>query len=52
MTADPCFPLRLANGLPFSCRERAAKTCQKSTDLAREAVGYSGVLCGVFIEQH
>jgi len=27
------------NGLPFSCRERAAETYQKANDLARAAVG-------------
>jgi hypothetical protein len=32
------------NGLPFSCRERAAETCQKANDLAREAVGCNGGL--------
>src|SRR3954470_5099294 len=31
------------NGLPFSCRERAASQLQKSEDLAREAVGCNGV---------
>jgi hypothetical protein len=31
------------NGLPFSCRERTAETCQKPTDLGREAVGWNGV---------
>jgi hypothetical protein len=30
--------------LPFSRRERAAKTCQNATDLAREAVGCNGGL--------
>ena len=28
--------------MPFSCRERAAKTSQKATDLARAAVGWNG----------
>jgi len=32
------------NGLGISCRERAAEHLQNATDLAREAVGYSGVL--------
>jgi hypothetical protein len=32
------------NGLPFSCRERTADTCQKANDLAREAVGCNAVL--------
>jgi hypothetical protein len=32
------------NGLLFSCREHAAKTCQKANDLAREAVGCNGGL--------
>jgi hypothetical protein len=31
------------NGLPLSCRERW-NACQNTTDLVREAVGYSGVL--------
>jgi hypothetical protein len=35
-----------SNGLPFSCRERAAATCQKATDLVREVVSYSGLLDG------
>jgi hypothetical protein len=34
------------NELPFSCRERAAETRQKATDLAREAVGWNTVLDG------
>jgi hypothetical protein len=33
-----------ANGLPFSCRKRAATACQKVNDLAREAVSCNGVL--------
>jgi hypothetical protein len=32
------------NGLPFSCRKRAAETCQKAFDLARAAVGWNGGL--------
>jgi hypothetical protein len=43
--------LRLAykgrpNGLAFSCRERAAETCQKANDLAREAVSCNAGLGG------
>src|SRR6266540_6293264 len=32
------------NGLPFSCRERAADHLQKANDLARAAVGWNGGL--------
>jgi hypothetical protein len=38
---------KLPNGLPFSCRERAAETRQKPNDLAREAVGCNGGLGGL-----
>jgi hypothetical protein len=31
------------NGVPFSCRERAADHLQKTNDLAREVVGCNGV---------
>src|SRR5688572_12421986 len=41
----PSLPLAAVQGLPFSCCERAAKTCQKRHDLAREAVGCNGRLC-------
>jgi len=33
-------------GLPFSRRERAGRDCQKTNDLAREAVGCNGVFGG------
>ncbi len=32
------------NGLPFSCRKRAAETCQNANDLVRAAVGCNGGL--------
>jgi hypothetical protein len=31
------------NGLPINCRERAAETHQKASDLAREAVSCNAV---------
>ncbi len=34
------------NGLPFSRRKRATKTCQNAYDLGREAVGWNGVFGG------
>jgi hypothetical protein len=37
-------PLEPPNGLPISCRERAADHPQKTNDLAREAVSCIGVL--------
>jgi hypothetical protein len=39
------------NGLPFSRRERTADALQKANDLAREAVGWNGVLArsGLFL---
>jgi hypothetical protein len=40
----------LPNGLPFSCRERAAETCQKANDLAREAVSWNTVLDGCSVQ--
>ncbi len=36
-----------ANGLAFSCRERAGVELQKANDLAREAVNCNAVLGGV-----
>jgi hypothetical protein len=36
------------NGMPFSCRERAATGCQNTNDLAREAVGCNGIPFGGF----
>jgi hypothetical protein len=33
--------------LPFSCRKRAERSRQKAFDLARAAVGWSGVFGGI-----
>jgi hypothetical protein len=38
---------RAPNGLPFSCRKRAATACQNTNDLVRAAVGWNGGLGGL-----
>jgi hypothetical protein len=38
--------IRRANGLAFSCRERAGRSPQNANDLAREAVNCNAVFGG------
>jgi len=41
--------LQGANGRPFSCRERCLRHYQKSSELAREAIGWNGGLAGTIV---